>query len=179
MFGVFPVTIFFVVLITNAINLLDGLDGLCIGCVGIMALHLFLANVSQGGSFLTALISVSLMGASIGFLKYNFYPAKIFMGDTGSLFLGFLLAALSIECTRRGFVRPIKFTVPFFILLLPVLDCFVVVARRLLKKIHPFNADKRHLHHRFLRMGLSQRIACLLMYTLTALFSGIGLLIDK
>jgi UDP-GlcNAc:undecaprenyl-phosphate GlcNAc-1-phosphate transferase len=167
-FGI-PVTILWIVGITNAINLIDGLDGLAAGIVSIAALTFFLILIFNGTGHSTTMILASLAGATIGFLKYNFYPAKIFMGDTGSMFLGTLLAIVSISGDLK---RPMGFTllVPaVIVLILPILDMGLAILRRAYRRKPLFQGDKEHIHHKLLNMGFSQRQAVFGLYGLTLL----------
>jgi len=168
-----PATILFVVLITNAINLIDGLDGLAGGIVSIVCLGLFSIVTYTRADAFVACASISLAGATIGFLRYNFYPAKIFMGDTGSLFLGFILAALSIKGCCDG-IEKISILYPVMALGIPIVDTFLAFVRRLIRRKHPFQADKSHIHHWFLKRGLSQRRTVLTFYLLTTFLTVVG-----
>lgn len=164
----YPLTLFWIVGITNAINLIDGLDGLASGVSGIataaiLGLALIMGNVT------VVLICSVLLGAIIGFLFYNFYPAKIFMGDSGALFLGFSLATLSILEFKQAAL--ITFLVPIFILGVPLSDTFFAILRRLLNKKPISVADKNHLHHCLLRLGFSHRTTVLIIYGISAFFA--------
>ena len=162
-----PLTILWIVGMTNAINIIDGVDGLAAGVVSIVCLTLFLVSVPQGNIPL-AFLSAALAGATIGFLKYNFSPAKIFMGDTGSMFLGFILAAMAIEGNRKSTVA-VALLIPIIALGLPIIDTFLSIVRRLLKGVHIFRADTEHIHHHLLRSGLSHRQVALIFYSITIL----------
>jgi UDP-GlcNAc:undecaprenyl-phosphate/decaprenyl-phosphate GlcNAc-1-phosphate transferase len=148
-----PITVIWLVGMVNAINWIDGLDGLAAGVSGIAAVVMLV-------------IAAALAGASLGFLRYNFNPAQIFMGDGGSYFMGFTLAAVSIV----GLVKIPAFTavlLPYVILAVPIFDMSAVILLRLRQGKSPFQADKRHLHHRLLGAGLSHRWAVLFIYSLT------------
>lgn len=173
--GIFaiPVTILWLVGITNAINLIDGLDGLAAGIVLICSLGL-LVKFLITGLVLPAFFAVSLAGACLGFLRYNFSPAKIFMGDTGSMFLGFSLAALAIwtSCktnTEVGLLWSI------ICLGVPILDTFLAFSRRILRKKNPFSADKEHMHHLLLRKNLTERQVVYMLWGITLCLNIIAL----
>ncbi len=159
-----PLTIFWIVGLTNAINLLDGLDGLACGVAGIAALTLFFS--SMNGAPFMPIIVIGLAGACLGFLRYNFYPARIFLGDTGSLLLGFILAAVSIQSSFKT-TAGIALVLPLIALLLPITDTLIAFIRRIIKGKNPFQGDRRHLHHRLLLMGYSQKQAVRMFYLLT------------
>ena len=159
-------TVFWTAGLINAINLIDGLDGLAvgitsIGLIALLAISLFLHDI------VTVFFIVALLGGCLGFLRYNFYPAKIFMGNTGSMFLGLALASISI----LGFHKvstSVTFLVPIVALGFPIFDTIFAVIRRWLKKTSIFKADKKHLHHRLLSMGLNQVQVVLFLYFLSA-----------
>lgn len=172
-----PITIFWVVGITNTLNLIDGLDGLAAGVAMIASLSfLFVANKF---SYIPIMImSAIVAGSCIGFLPYNFNPAKIFMGDTGALFLGFMLAALSIEGVMKS-VATIAVVVPIIILGVPIFDTTFAIFRRLLNGKSIAEADKGHLHHRLLNMGYSQKKTVLILYSISAVFGLCAIFIAK
>ena len=124
------------------------------------------------------ILSAIIAGACLGFLPYNFNPASIFMGDTGALFLGFMLASLSIEGVMKS-VATIAFVVPIIILGVPIFDTAFAILRRLINKKPIMEADKGHLHHRFLKMGFSQRKTVLILYSISAVFGICAVLISK
>ncbi|NJR15946.1 MAG: undecaprenyl/decaprenyl-phosphate alpha-N-acetylglucosaminyl 1-phosphate transferase [Calothrix sp. CSU_2_0] len=160
-----PITIIWLVGMVNAINWIDGLDGLAAGVSGIAAVVMLVVALFMKQPA-AALIAAALAGASLGFLRYNFNPAQIFMGDGGSYFMGFTLAAVSIV----GLVKIPAFTavlLPYVILAVPIFDMSAVILLRLRQGKSPFQADKRHLHHRLLSAGLSHRWAVLFIYSLT------------
>ena len=163
-----PITIIWVIGISNAINFIDGLDGLCSGVVAISAFSYFIVSLALGNVLVSA-ISIILFGSLIGFLKYNFFPAKIFMGDTGSLFLGFLMASLSLLELKQ--VAVTSFVFPFLILGIPISDTFYALLRRKLSGEPLSKADKLHLHHCLLNYGLTQRQTVLVIYAISAAFS--------
>lgn len=160
-----PITVIWLVGMVNAINWIDGLDGLAAGISGIASIVMLVVALFMNQPA-AALIAAALAGASLGFLRYNFNPAQIFMGDGGSYFMGFTLAAVSII----GLVKIPAFTavlLPYVILAVPIFDMSAVILLRLRQGKSPFIADKRHLHHRLLNAGLSHRWAVLFIYSLT------------
>ncbi len=167
----FVISVIWIVGMTNAINLIDGLDGLAAGVSGIAALSLYIVAVIRGQDDI-AIIAVSLVGAVFGFLPYNFNPAKIFMGDTGSTFLGFVLALLSIEGTMKS-VTALALAIPILVLGLPIFDTVFAILRRVLNGRPIGEADRGHLHHRLLDMGISHRMSVVILYIVSA---GLGLL---
>ncbi len=166
-----PLTILWLVGISNAINLIDGLDGLAAGVSGIAAVTLATVSFSRGYTGVSVL-AICLAMSLLGFLKYNFHPAKIFMGDSGALFLGFLLAALSIMGFTKG-ATVISLLIPLLILGIPIFDTFFAIIRRSLNHKPILAADKGHLHHRLLAMGLSHKQTVLIIYGIT-LFMGVS-----
>ena len=163
-----PITMFWLVGLTNTVNLIDGLDGLAAGVASIASFTILLVALEQN-FILVAVLTAALAGAAIGFLKYNFHPAKIFMGDTGSMFLGFMLAGISVTGAVKS-VATIALIVPIFALGLPILDTTFAIVRRVRGGVPIFKPDKGHLHHRLLSAGFTQRQAVLLMYVISALF---------
>src|SRR5712692_3006141 len=170
-----PVTLLWLVAISNAFNLIDGLDGLAAG-VGLFAsVALFLLAAMQGYTF-TAVCAAVLAGALLGFLPHNFHPARIYLGDSGSLTMGLCLAALAIASSQKGPVL-ITLAVPLLIFGLPLLEVSVTTLRRLLAGHPLFRRDEEHLHHRLLKIGVTQRSAVLALYGLAALFALSSLLV--
>ncbi len=163
-----PVTMFWLVGLTNTVNLIDGLDGLAAGVAAIASFTILLVALEQG-FILVGVMTAALAGAAVGFLKYNFNPAEIFMGDTGSMFLGFMLAGISVTGAVKS-VATIALVVPIFALGLPILDTTFAIVRRVRGGVPIFKPDKGHLHHRLLSVGFTQRQAVLLMYVISALF---------
>lgn len=160
-----PVTVVWLVGMANAINWIDGLDGLAAGVSVIAAIVMLIVALFMQQPA-AALIAAALAGGALGFLRYNFNPAQIFMGDGGSYFMGFTLAGVGVI----GLVKSTAVTavlLPYLILAVPILDMSAVILVRLRHGKSPFLADKRHLHHRLLRAGLSQRSAVLFIYSLT------------
>jgi UDP-GlcNAc:undecaprenyl-phosphate GlcNAc-1-phosphate transferase len=166
----YPLTIFWIVGITNAINLIDGLDGLAAGVSSISSLSLFfvsILNITMGPDPYTSIITAALAGASLGFLPFNFNPAKIFMGETGSAFLGFVLGVISIQGTLKSYAA-ISIAIPLLVLGLPLFDTTFAILRRLISGKPVMSADRGHLHHRLIDMGLSQKQSVLVMYIASA-----------
>jgi UDP-GlcNAc:undecaprenyl-phosphate GlcNAc-1-phosphate transferase len=169
-----PVTIIWIVGVTNAFNLIDGLDGLAAGIAFISSVTLMIVSILNGrleAAFLTAVLS----GAILGFLPYNFNPASIFMGDTGSQLLGFLLAAISIEGAIKS-ATAFVIAVPILAFGLPIYDTLFAMIRRKVNGRPMMQADKGHLHHRLLDMGLSQKQAVVIMYFISAVLGGIAII---
>jgi len=162
-----PLTIFWIVGVTNSVNLIDGLDGLAAGVSGI-AIGTILIMAAVMGFAPVILLSAILLGGVIGFLVYNFHPAKIFMGDTGSLFLGFGLATLSMLGFKQ--VAIVSFVTPLLIIGVPLSDTFFAIIRRWINKKPIFAPDKGHLHHRLREIGFSHRRTVLLIYAIAAFF---------
>ena len=160
-----PVTVFWIVLMTNAINFIDGLDGLAVGVSGISTGTMLVIAMLLGEESV-AVVLAALLGACIGFIPYNFNPAQIFMGDTGSTFLGFVLASISVQGLFKMYAV-ISFMVPFLILGVPFFDVSFAVIRRLAKGQNPMTADRGHIHHRLIDMGLSQKQSVAIVYMLT------------
>ena len=172
--GVFsyPVTIIWIVAITNAVNFIDGLDGLACGVSCITAANLLviaLILVTKDATMAAVAIAMAaLTGACLGFVPYNFNPAKIFMGDTGSTFLGFVLATISIQGLFK-FYTMISFAVPFLLLGLPIFDICFAIIRRVAHGQNPMEADRGHFHHRLIDMGFSQKQSVAIAYVLTGI----------
>jgi UDP-GlcNAc:undecaprenyl-phosphate/decaprenyl-phosphate GlcNAc-1-phosphate transferase len=172
-----PITVIWLVGMANAINMIDGLDGLAAGVSGIAALVMLVVTLFMGQPA-AALIAAALAGASLGFLRYNFNPAQIFMGDGGAYFIGFTLAGVGIIGLVKV-VTTVAVLLPYLILAVPILDIFTVVVVRLRRGQSPFAADKRHLHHRLLKAGLSQRLAVLFIYSLTLWAGSLALAVSN
>lgn len=167
--GIFsiPLTVIWIVGITNAVNFIDGLDGLACGVSAIATVTMFIIAVLFGEIYI-ALMMAALAGACLGFLPYNMNPAKIFMGDTGSMFLGYILATVSIQGLFK-FYAVISFAVPFILLGLPIFDTGFAIVRRLLKGQSPLQADRGHVHHRLIDLGFDQKQSVAILYTFSAL----------
>ena len=158
-----------IVLLINVVNWLDGIDGLASGISGITLLILFFLSISPlVNQSATALVCIILAGAVLGFLPLNFNPAKIFLGDSGSMFLGFMIAIAAI-------ISGGKIATVALILGVPILDAIWVILRRLISGKSPMAADKYHIHHRFLRAGFSQRQTVLFLYAISLIFGLIAL----
>ncbi|MBQ2327977.1 MAG: undecaprenyl/decaprenyl-phosphate alpha-N-acetylglucosaminyl 1-phosphate transferase, partial [Oscillospiraceae bacterium] len=158
----YPITIIWIVALTNAVNFIDGLDGLacgvsCISAVSMLVIALVVSDTR------VAIVMAALAGACLGFVPYNFNPAKIFMGDTGSTFLGFILATTSIQGLFKAYAA-ISFAVPFLILGLPIFDICFAVIRRVAHHKSPMEADRGHIHHRLIDMGFSQKQTVAIAY---------------
>ncbi|MDC0761630.1 MraY family glycosyltransferase [Brevibacillus sp. AG] len=171
-----PITMFWIVGVTNAVNLIDGLDGLsagvsaiAAGTMGVMALLM--------DDYKVATYCFVLLGAILGFLYFNFHPARLFMGDTGSLFLGFNLAALSIMGFKEALF--VSFIIPIVVLGVPLWDTFFAIVRRIVNKKPISSPDKGHLHHCLLNMGLSHRSTVLMIYSISIFFGMMAILLTK
>ncbi len=174
---VIPVTILWIIAVTNAINLIDGLDGLAAGVSSIALITISLLAISMGDST-SALIGLILLGSTLGFLVYNFYPAKIFMGDTGSLFLGYMISVLSVTGLYKN-VTLFSLIVPIIILAIPILDTAFAIVRRIVHN-NPISApDKFHLHHCIIRLGFSHRQTVIMIYAMSSLFSIAAVIFTK
>lgn len=160
-----PVTIIWIVGVTNTINLIDGLDGLAAGVSGIAALSLLLTAFTKGYDFIIIQCAI-VAGASLGFLPHNFNPAKIFMGDTGSMLLGYMLSIVAILGSVKS-VAAITLIVPIFAIGIPILDTFFAIMRRLINKKPIMEADKEHLHHQLMKKGLNQKQTVLVLYAIS------------
>jgi len=160
-----PVTVVWLVGMANAINWIDGLDGLAAGVSGIAAVIMLVVALFMGQPA-AALIAAALAGGALGFLRYNFNPARIFMGDGGAYFMGFTLAAVGVIGLVKS-VTTVAVLLPYLILAVPILDMSAVILDRIRCGSSPFVADKRHLHHRLLKAGLSHRVTVLFIYVLT------------
>ncbi len=173
------VTILWVLFITNAVNFLDNMDGLSAGVAG-MASSYFLLLAALSDQYLVGALTAALLGACIGFLFYNFNPASIFMGDTGSLFLGFVLAAVGIKLRFPTNIPAVTWMVPVLVLGVPILDTSLVIVSRLRRGKNPFTTPgKDHLSHRLVKMGYSRREAVLLLYLLGSIFGMIAVFVTQ
>ncbi len=172
-FKSFAVTVVWIVGAINAINLIDGLDGLACGICAIISLFLFIALLSSG-NFVFLVFAAALTGSCLGFLPYNFYPASIFMGDTGSMFLGFMLSIIALESYQKG-TTFIAILAPIVAMAVPLLDTLLSILRRLVKKKPLFKADKNHIHHRLLVSDKSHVRVVLTLYAVTFFFGLISL----
>ena len=162
----YPVTILWIIGVTNAVNLIDGLDGLAAGVSAIAGVTLGIVAILEGFSQV-GMFALILAAAAFGFLKHNFYPAKIFMGDTGSLFLGYNLSVIAILGLTKS-TTVISLFLPVVILGIPIIDTLLAILRRFSSKKPIFSADKEHLHHRLLAIGLTHRRSVLAIYGVSA-----------
>lgn len=157
----FPITILWIVGITNAVNFIDGVDGLAGGVTTIMAITLGVVAMASNQPA-SALVAILLAGAMMGFLVFNFYPAKIFMGDSGALFAGFVLAGLSVTGVVKSVA--VSMLLPLLIFVVPIADMSFSVFRRILKGSNPMRADDNHIHHKLLKSGFSQNRTAAVLY---------------
>ena len=171
-----PLTVLWIVGITNAINLIDGLDGLAAGVV-FCAAATNLVVAAIGGHTMVALVMSALMGALLGFLFFNFNPATIFMGDSGSYFAGFLLATASLVGNQKASTA-VSLLVPVLALGVPIFDTLFSIVRRALERRPVFSPDRGHIHHKLLDLGLTHRRAVLLLYLFSALLALSGLMMS-
>ena len=162
-----PVTVIWIVAITNAVNLIDGLDGLACGVSTISSMTMLVIALTVAEAQV-AILMAALAGACIGFLPYNLNPAKIFMGDTGSTFLGYILAVVSIQGMFKMY-NIISFVVPFLMLGLPIFDTCFAFIRRIAHGQSPMSPDRSHVHHRLIDMGFSQKQAVAVLYIISAI----------
>jgi UDP-GlcNAc:undecaprenyl-phosphate/decaprenyl-phosphate GlcNAc-1-phosphate transferase len=168
-----PATVLWIVAIVNALNLIDGLDGLASGVALFATLVLFVVSFNDH-AVLLCLMTATLCGSLVGFLFFNFNPARIFLGDSGSMFLGFCLAVISLWTQRKG-AAAVALLIPTLALALPILDTSLSFVRRIARGKNPFRADREHLHHRLLELGLSHRSAVLTLYVASGIFALGGL----
>ncbi len=169
-----PVTVFWFLLVTNALNLIDGLDGLAAGVCFFASLTLLILSI-LGERYLVAAGFAALAGSCLGFLRYNFNPASVFMGDSGSYFLGYMLASLGILGSKSQ--TTVAILIPIVALGLPLMDTMLSPVRRFIIGEDPFQPDKSHIHHKLIGMGFSQRKAVLLMYGATIILGILALLL--
>ena len=172
-----PITIIWIVAITNAVNFIDGLDGLAVGVSAISTASLIVISIMVSETNI-AIVLCALFGACLGFIPYNMNPAKIFMGDTGATFLGYILATLSINGLFKLYAV-ISFAVPFLILGLPIFDICFAFLRRIAHGQNPMQADRGHVHHRLIDMGFSQKQAVAIAYMLTAMLGLAAVLLTR
>ncbi|WP_431804149.1 glycosyltransferase family 4 protein [Halobacillus andaensis] len=169
-FGVLsiPITLMWIIGVTNAINLVDGLDGLAAGISSIALLTITSMAVMMGNGFVV-FTGIIVLGATLGFLVFNFYPAKIFMGDTGAMFLGFMISVLALLGFKN--VTLFSFVIPILILGVPISDTLITIIRRVLQNQPIMKPDFSHLHHNLLKLGCTHPQTVIIIYTLSALFS--------
>lgn len=168
------ITVLWVVGITNAINLIDGLDGLATGVTTIALISIFIMALIDA-QVIVAYLCIVLIGANIGFLYHNFYPAKIYMGDTGSNFLGYMVAVVSMLGLFKN-VAFFSFVVPIIVLAVPIFDTLVAIVRRAYNKESIMAADNKHLHYQLIKAGYSHRKTVLIIYIFSAVFGGLAIL---
>lgn len=176
-FGFFSVliTVLWILGITNAINFIDGLDGLAAGISAIALLSIAVMAIVMGNVYVLTM-SMILFWSIIGFLPFNFHPAKVFMGDTGALFLGYMISVLSLLGFKN--VAFVSFIVPIFILAVPIIDTFVAIIRRVVQKRPISSPDSSHFHHKLVSFGMSHKQTVLFMYGLSAMFSMAAILLS-
>lgn len=178
-FGAFavPITVLWIVGLTNAINLIDGLDGLACGVSAICSLSLLLVMILKG-EFYVAILTAVVVGSCIGFLPFNSNPAKIFMGDTGALFLGYTMAVISVSGVFK-LHTVVSFMIPLSIFGLPIFDTAFAFIRRILHGKSPFSADRGHLHHRLIDMGFNQKQSVRILYAICGILGASALLVTE
>lgn len=169
----FPLTILWIISMMNTVNLIDGLDGLASGVSAICAFMLTLVAIALG-QYPVAILSASILGATLGFLRYNFNPAQIFLGDAGSLLLGYLLAVVSIMGVLKSTLS-LSMLLPILMLAVPIFDTVDAIVRRIRRGQPIYMADRDHVHHRLLRMGFNHRQVVLILYALTFIFGATAL----
>ena len=172
-----PITILWLVACSNAFNLIDGLDGLAVG-VGLCATATIFLSATLSGNYALALVTAPLLGALLGFLPYNFNPASIFMGDCGSLTVGFLLGCFGVIWSQKS-ATLLGMTAPLIALAIPLLDTALAVARRFLRHQPVFGADRGHIHHRLLARGFTPRRVAYVLYASAGIVAGLSLLLSS
>lgn len=172
-----PITIFWIVGMTNAINLIDGLDGLACGVSAISSTSLLIVTLMHA-DLEVAMLTAILTGACIGFLPFNMNPAKIFMGDTGALFLGYMLSVLSIVGVFKT-TAVVSFLIPVIIFGYPLFDTVFAFARRILQGRSPFSADRGHLHHRIIDMGFNVRQSVSILYCICSILGILAIMLSE
>lgn len=176
-FGIFtyPITLLFILVMINSIKLIDGLDGLAAGIGSIFFLTIgiiaFMLNKLGG---LDIVLSFIMLGSTLGFLVHNFYPAKIYMGETGSMFLGFIISVIALIGLKK--VTLTSFVIPLLILAVPLLDTAFAILRRLVNKKAIYQADKQHIHHQLLKMNFSHPVTVLIIYCINILFAATSII---
>lgn len=172
----FLLTTIWMICVTNALNLIDGLDGLSSGISSIAGISLLIIFVATSASLEAIIITAVLVGAVLGFMPYNFNPAKTFLGDVGSNFLGFTLSVVSMLGFAKGYTM-IAILAPILALGIPIFDTLFAMVRRILKGQPPLKPDGAHIHHRLIKMGFTQRQAVLLLYTISTILCMVAVLI--
>jgi len=173
----FFITVLWIVGICNSINFFDNLDGGAAGTTAISAIAISILTLSNGQTFLAAL-SLVVAGATLGFLIWNKSPARIYMGDAGALFLGVLVATLTVRLNPETDSRFASFAIPILLLATPILDTTVAVLSRLRRGVSPFQGGRDHLSHRLIRFGLSRKVTAILLWLLSAIFAAIAIIIS-
>jgi UDP-GlcNAc:undecaprenyl-phosphate GlcNAc-1-phosphate transferase len=171
-----PITVFWIVAITNSVNIIDGLDGLAVGVSAISSVVMLVVSIVVADISLAIIIG-ALVGACIGFMPYNINPAKIFMGDSGSLLLGFVLSTVSIIGLFK-FYAIVSFAVPFLVLAFPLFDTAFAFFRRILSGKSPMRPDRGHLHHRLIDMGMSQKQAVAVLYSVSTVLGLVAVVLS-
>jgi UDP-GlcNAc:undecaprenyl-phosphate GlcNAc-1-phosphate transferase len=172
------ITVLFIVGLSNSVNFFDNVDGGASGTVAISALFLALLSYSSGQYYIAAISSV-VAGSTLGFLKWNRSPARIYMGDAGSLFLGSLIASLLVRFDPNPIVYPTFFFVPLFLIAIPILDTTTVVISRIARGVSPFKGGRDHLSHRLMRLGISKVNSVLLLWGFTLLYGAFALILSN
>ncbi|MBT5855564.1 undecaprenyl/decaprenyl-phosphate alpha-N-acetylglucosaminyl 1-phosphate transferase [bacterium] len=172
----FPITVIWIVAIMNTVNLIDGIDGLAGGVVAISAFFLTIVAL-MNGQYVMAVITVAILGSCLGFLKYNFPPAQIFMGDSGAMFLGYVLALASILGVFKTTIT-LSLAIPIFVLGLPITDTIYAICRRIKNKKALFIADTDHIHHRLVQKGLTHKQVAAFLYTISIVLGVLGVLMS-
>ena len=169
----YPVTMIWIVALMNSFNFIDGMDGLAagIGAITASTFAILALSLNRGGA---ALLAAALAGACLGFLRHNFHPARVFMGDAGSLTLGYLLAVIAVQGVLKT-AAAVALLFPMLVLLVPIFDTSFVLLHRIKYGRRPWSADANHLHHRFVRVGFGQRRAALALYAWCGLLAGCAL----
>jgi UDP-GlcNAc:undecaprenyl-phosphate GlcNAc-1-phosphate transferase len=171
-----PITIIWIVSLINIINLLDGSDGLAAGVSGITAITLLITGIQHGQLF-SVIAALAILGSCLGFLRYNFFPAKIFMGDAGSMFLGYLLATTSVVGVLKSSIS-LPLAVPILVLAIPILDTVYAIYRRVSNGQAIFTPDKEHIHHRLLQIGLNPGQVAMFIYAISAALGALGIFLS-
>jgi len=174
----YGLTFLWLVGITNSINLMDNMDGLSAGVAGVAAAFITLIG-ALNNQYLVSGLAAAILGACLGFLRYNFKPAQIFMGDAGAYFLGFWLAVLGIQLRFPANVNFVTWMVPVMVLGLPIFDTTLVVVSRLRRGVHPFTGGRDHISHRLVKLGMTQREAVLSLYLIGGAFGMVAIFITQ
>ncbi len=172
-----PFSLFWYVGMVNAVNFMDGLDGLVSGVTLIASVTMIVVSLWKG-QYLVAITMCALAGSAAGFLPYNYNPARIFMGDGGTLFIGFILASAAVMGTEKGAVA-ISLAVPVIVLALPIIDTAKVIVNRLRRRSPLFAADRSHMHHQLLDLGLSQRQVVSLIYVVIVILGAVAIALSR